>query len=206
MIGSLGSIRSISIRSPKVLHTGFILILLYGLSGCAAFQASSTPTPTLDAARWKIFQDIRVNFSFQYPASYIDRPLCAIKIKSGDVSAPGFMVSMDNSELKISFSPLQNQQETDPQVAVDDLRSVLSQSDRVSFDPLQKLSVAGLPAVAQRYHTVYSKEGYEEYTFFIKGGMLYSIYMNTPSTCDGYPDTPSVIEAYQQILSSFEIQ
>ena len=183
-----------------------LLIAVIGLSSCTAFRPVSTPTPTLDVAHWKVYQDSERHFSFEYPKSYDGREICDLTVKQPDDSSPTYSVSMNNSNLKVSLDTLGNPKDNDPQSAVNDLRNYWSQSMRVSFDNPVKLTVAGIPAVAQRYHTVYSKDGYLESTFFKKNGMLYTISLNLPATCDGYPDTPSTVDAYQRILSSFRIQ
>jgi hypothetical protein len=186
-------------------HVLFLFMALI-LSACTAAQAAVAPTPTLDTAHWKVYQDINHNFSFEYPKSFDDRSLCAVKVTQGDASSPTFSVSMNNSDLKVSLNTLTNPKDTDPQIYVAQLRSMLSQQPQVSLDKPVQLMVAGLPAVAQRYHTAYNKDGYLEYVYFIKNGVLYAVSLNTPATCDGYPDTPTAVEAYQRILSSFRIQ
>ncbi len=176
------------------------------LAACTAAAPLTTPTPTLDTAHWKIYQDLNHHFSFEYPKSYDDRSLCAIKAKQSDLSSPDFSVSMSSSNLKITLSPLENPKDADPQSTVDTLRNLLGQSYQVSLDDPVKRTVAGIPALSQRYRTAYVKDGYLENTYFIKNGVLYTIALNTPSNCDGYPDTPTVVEAYQRILESFRIQ
>ncbi len=191
---------------------GFFILLLVIigmiLSACSspAQAAVPTPTPTLDTAHWKIYQDVNHNFSFAYPKSFDDRSLCAVKVQQGDASSPTYSVSMNNSNLKVSLTKLANPKDTDPQVYVDQLRSMLSQQPQISLDAPVKMTVAGIPAMAQRYRTAYNKDGYLEYVYFVKNGILYAISLNTPATCDGYPDTPTAVEAYQRILSSFRIQ
>lgn len=185
------------------------LLLMFaaiGFSACTAFGLRPAPTPTLDTAHWKVYQDLDQHFSFQYPKSYDDRPLCALKVQPADDSSPTFSVFLNNNNLKVSLTPLDNPKDTDPQSAVTELRNYWSQSTRVSFDDPVKLTVAGIPALAQRYHTVYSKDGYVEDVFLKKNGILYTISLSTPATCDGYPDTPTALEAYQRILSSLKIQ
>jgi hypothetical protein len=166
---------------------------------------TSTPIPTLDAALWKTFQDLNHHFSFAYPKAYDEHPICALHVQGGDLSSPDFIVSMDSSFLKVIASPLADAKDTDPQSAVDSLRSYLGGSYQVHFeDPVQR-TVDGLPALAQRVNIDYNKDGYQESTFFKKNGMLYTVFVQTPSTCDGYPNAPTTEEAYQRILESFKI-
>ncbi len=179
---------------------------MLAVSACAAVTPLPTAAPTLDTTHWKIYQDLNHHFSFEYPKGYDDRSLCALKVKQSDLSSPDFSVSMSSSNLKITLTPLENPKETDPQSAVDALRNLLGQSYQVSMDDPVKRKIAGLPALSQRYRTAYVKDGYLENTYFIKNGVLYTIVLNTPSNCDGYPDTPTVVEAYQRILDSFRIQ
>ncbi len=181
-------------------------LLAVSAAACTAAAPASTVTPTLDTAHWKVYQDLNHHFSFEYPKAYDDRSLCALKVKQSDLSSPDFSVSMSSSNLKITLSPLENPKETDPQSAVDALRNLLGQAYQVSLDDPVKRTVAGLPALSQRYRTAYVKDGYLENTYFIKNGTLYTIALNTPSNCDGYTDTPTVVEAYQRILESFRIQ
>ncbi len=181
-------------------------VLAVSAASCAVAAPAPTVTPTLDTAHWKVYQDLNHHFSFEYPKVYDDRSLCALKVKQSDISSPDFSVSMSSSNLKITLSPLENPKETDPQSAVDALRNLLGQSYQVSLDDPVRRTVAGIPALSQRYRTAYVKDGYLENTYFIKNGVLYSIALNTPSNCDGYPDTPTVVEAYQRVLESFRIQ
>ncbi len=181
-------------------------LLAVGAAACTAAAPAPSLTPTLDTTHWKVYQDLNHHFSFEYPKGYDDRSLCALKVKQSDLSSPDFSVSMSSSNLKITLTPLGNSKETDPQSAVDALRTLLGQSYQISLDDPVKRTVAGLPAVSQRYRTAYVKDGYLENTYFIKNGVLYTIALNSPSNCDGYPDTPTVVEAYQRILESFRIQ
>ncbi len=176
------------------------------LTACSPSGLAAKPTPTLDAAHWKVYQDLDHHFSFAYPKSFDDRPLCALKVKQPDAFSPTFSISMNNSDIKVMADRLENPKDTDLTAAVDQLRQQLSQLPQVSLDQPAKLTVAGAPALAQVYRTAYNKDGYLEYVFFIKDGVLYSIFMNTPATCDGYPGTPDAVEAFQRILSSFRIQ
>jgi hypothetical protein len=176
------------------------------LSACQAPRQAVLPTSTLDSAKWKIYRDVNHPFSFEYPKSFDDRPLCAIKVKQSDTIPPTFSISMSNSDLKVMVEPLPDPKDTDLQIFVDQLRADLGQLPQVSMEPQKNLTVAGVPALAQRYRTAYSKEGYLEYVFFIKDGLLYTIFLNTPATCDGYPDTPGAVEAFQRILTSFQMQ
>jgi hypothetical protein len=185
------------------------LVLLFAsiaLSACGAFRPTPPPTPTLDVAHWKVYQDPSHHFSFEYPKGYDDRPDCAIQIKQPSDTSPIYAVIMNNDNLRVSLTPLDNPKDTDPQTAVNDLRSFWSQSMRVTFDKQVKLTISGIPAISQRYHTVYSKDGYLEDTFFKKNEALYTISINLPATCDGYPDIPTTVEAYQRILTSLKIQ
>jgi hypothetical protein len=189
---------------PK--KTSLLLLFLLILSSCSAFSPPPTPTPTLDAATWKIYQDLNHGISFVYPKAYDDHSICALHVQGGDLTTPDFVVSMDNSFLKVTLTPLANPKETDPQNAVNDLRSYLSGSYQIRFDDPVKRTVDGLPALSQRYFVAYNKDGYLEDTFFIKKGVLYDVFVQTPSTCDGYPNAPATEEAYQRILESFIIQ
>jgi hypothetical protein len=182
------------------------IFLVVILSACTTSRQAVILTPTLDPLHWKVYQDVNQNFSFEYPKSFDDRSLCALKVKQADSSSPTYWVSLNNSDLKVSLNKLANPKDTDPQIYVDQLRSMLSQQAQISLEKPTQLTVAGLPAMAQRYHTAYTKDGYLEYVFFVKNGTLYTISLNTPSTCDGYPDIPTGVEAYQRILSSFRIQ
>lgn len=175
------------------------------LSACSLSRQAAVPTPTLDPAHWKVYQDLDHHFTFEYPKSYDNRSLCALKTKQSDMVSPTFTISMNNSDLKIIVDRLQNPQDTDLQALDNLLRKDLGQLPQVSFDQPSQITVDGIAALSQRYHTAYSKEGYLEYTFFIKEGILYTIFLNTPATCDGYPDTPTAVEAYQRILASFRI-
>jgi hypothetical protein len=176
------------------------------LSSCNLSRQAVVPTPTLDRANWKVYQDLSHPFSFEYPKSFDDRPLCALKVKQADIYSAASTISMNNSDLKVMIRPLQNPKDTDLQAVDDQLRNDLGQLPQVSFDQPIKLAVAGTPALAQRYHTAYSKDGYLEYVFFIKDGVLYTIFLNTPASCDGYPNTPDAADAFQRILDSFQIQ
>jgi hypothetical protein len=176
------------------------------LSACQASGQGESPTPKPDAANWKVYQDLNRHFSFEYPKSFDERPLCALKVKQADAFSPTSTISMNNSDLKILVDPQQNPKDNDLQAVVDQLRGELGQLPQVSFDQPAKLTVAGTPALAQRYRTAYSKDGYLEYVFFIKDGIRYTLFLNTPATCDGYPGTPDAVEAFQRILASFRIQ
>lgn len=199
----------IMVKNLTVLPVLAILLAVL-LSACSAAglvgPQAAAPTPTLDAAHWKVYQDLNHHFSFAYPKSYDDRALCAVKVKESSVTSPAFSVSMSNSDLKVSVEPLPDPKDTDPQTAVNTVRSMLSAQPQISLEKPQSLTVDGIPAMSQRYHTAYNKDGYLEYVFFKKGGMLYTIFINSPATCDGYPDTPTAEEAYRRILSSFHIQ
>lgn len=191
----------------KILY--FLLLLTMAVVALSACQVSSPtvlPTPTSDAAQWKIYQDLNHPFSFEYPKSFDDRPLCTVKVKQSDTVPPTFSISMNNNDLKVMVEPLTNPKDTDLQAAVDQLRAELGQLPQVSLDPPTNLTVAGVPALAQRYRTAYNKDGYLEYVFFIKDGYLYTIFLNTPATCDGYPNTPDAVEAFQRILTSFQMR
>ncbi len=183
-----------------------LIISVLILSACAPSANAPAPTPTIDAARWKVYQDLNQRISFQYPKSYDDRSLCALKVKQADADSPTFSVSMNNSDLKVSLTKLANPKDTDPQIYIDQLRNMLSQQPQISLDKPVQMTVAGIPAMAQRYRTAYNKDGYLEYVYFVKNGTLYTISLNTPATCDGYPDTPTAVEAYQRLLSSFSIR
>lgn len=184
----------------------FFIFMVLMLSACSPSTQAVPPTPTLDTAHWAVYQDLNHHFSFEYPKSYADRDLCALKVKPSDTLSPTFSASMSNSDLKVMVDPQQNAKDNDLQAVDSQLRSALGQLPQVSFDQPKSLTVAEVPALSQRYHTAYSKDGYLEYTFFIKNGILYTIFLNTPATCDGYPDTPTAVEAYQRILASFRIQ
>ena len=188
--------------------TVFLLFTVVALAGCEALRPTpaSMPEPTLDPAHWSVYQDLEHHFSFAYPKSYDLHPLCAPQVKPGDLSSPDFSVSLNNSNIKVTLTPLSDPKQTDPQSAVDSLRSFWSGTYQVSFDDPVKRSVAGLPAISQRYTTVYNKNGFLISTFFIKNGILYTVYLNSPATCDGYPDTPPVDQAYERVLTSFHIQ
>ncbi len=182
------------------------MVTMLALSACQASKQDIASTPTLDPANWKVYQDLNHRFSFEYPKGYDDRSLCALKVKQPDAFSPTTTITMSNSDLKVLVDPLQNPADTDLQGVVDRLRSDLGQLPQVRLDQPAKRTVAETPAIAQRYRTAYSKEGYLEYVFFIKNGILYTIFLNTPATCDGYPGTPDAVEAYQRILASFRIQ
>ncbi len=190
-------------KKPAILMLLCWVIVI--LSGCSASGQAAAPTPTLDTAHWKIYQDLNHNFSFEYPKGYDDRSLCAVKVKQADAASPTFSVTMANSDIKVSVDTLANPKDTDPQTAIDELRGMLTQP-QITLDKPVKLTVAGLPAMAQRYHTAYNKDGYLENVYIKKNGLIYTIFVNTPSSCDGYPDTPTAEEAFQRILSSFRIQ
>ncbi len=186
------------------------LMIVFGLilSACAPSARAAVAvasTPTLDTAHWKVYQDDHQGFSFQYPKGYDDRPLCALKVKQAEADSPTYWVSISNSDLKVSLTKLSNAKETDPQIYIDQLRNMLSQQPQISLEKPVQMTVAGLPAMAQRYRTAYNKDGYLEYVYFVKNGTLYAISLNTPATCDGYPDTPTAVEAYERLLSSFQI-
>lgn len=187
------------------------LIIVFGmiLSACAPSAKAAiaiVPTPTLDTAHWKVYQDVNHRFSFQYPKGYDDRSLCALKVKQAEADSPTYWVSMSNSDLKVSLTKLTNPKEMDPQIYIDQLRNMLSQQPQISLYKPMQMTVAGLPAMAQRYRTTYNKDGYLEYVYFVKNGTLYAISLNTPATCDGYPDTPTAVDAYEHFLSSFKFQ
>jgi hypothetical protein len=191
----------------KIKRVSFLfwwLMLL--LSACTVSKQSVVPTPTLDTAHWKVYQDLNRHFSFEYPKSFDDRPLCALKVTQADAFSPTSTISMNNSDLKVMVDPQENPKDTDLQAVAAQLRGELGQLPQVSLDQPTQLTVAGTPALAQRYRTAYSKDGYLEYVFFIKDGIRYTIFLNTPATCDGYPGTPDADEAFQRILDSFQIQ
>ena len=186
--------------------TLLLLPLLLVLSACSALKKAPTPTPTLDTAHWKIYQDLNHHFSFVYPKAYDDHPICALHIQGGDLATPEFVVRIDNNFIKVTLTPLADVKDTDPQSAVNNLRSDMGGLYQISFDDPVKRMVDGMPALSQRYYIAYNKDGYQESTFFKKNGVLYTIFVQTPSTCDGYPNAPTTSEAYQRILESFIIQ
>lgn len=153
--------------------------------------------------RWTTFTSDEVPFTFDYPAAY-DSPaykFCTARIDDFPPEGADFALNL-GSRTTITAAPVDVGTTL---AAAADLFRTDARFEGVTFDPPQERTVAGLPALALPYRSDGTGR-YAEAVIFLRDGVLYTVESGSPSACDIPELNLTEMNAFSQLLESFEFK